>query len=268
MARVLRNGMMTGAVGDLVYRNCNGMQVVAARPVSNKVSRTDLQLCQRLKQLNVVQFYKWGKNCGAFKNNFEGKIGKQSDYTKFVSHNICKADSVYFTKMEAEEKACVAADYIASIGHLDPIRIQMSQGGLCTSICIGNLEINDSTRVSDLSKAIGRNNKDWQEGDELQLISYVQRIDQNTNVPFVKATCQRFVLDYANDRCVHDFALANVDGCIGYPNPLPQGSFVWVHHRVTERTHYVSSQTFFVNNDLLADYTSDAAKQRALESWK
>lgn len=278
---ILKNGLISGKAGDTIFRVCNGQVVVTARNGKMTNPRSQGQQAQRIKQRNITRFYSMANAVMALRDNFEGKVGKQSDYTRFISLNLHQK-SVLLTRKEGEQGACVAAPYIASQGCLPSIEtILMGKEGtsadntaradlrFVSTIFLGEIAVNESTTVAEISHAIISNNEAWEQGDELRYIACVQ--ENTSGYPCVSFSVQSLILDVNDNTPLskeQSICFSNISGFLGNNAVLPEGAFVWVHHRQKGKSHYCSSQQFVVLNTLYDQYSNEDAMKRALDSWK
>ena len=266
------NGILrkiSGSVGDLNYRVNKGQQIIAAKATSVSNPKTKSQMTQRTKWANVLAIYQVSN--GALKDGFENKASNLSDYNMFMSINL-QATPVYLTKQESALKASVAAPYKITQGSLPSIFITGSDASAYTDIALGDLQIGATTTVAQLAKAIVQNNENWEYGDQLSYFSYLQLVNANEGYPYVVCTKSKVELLLDDDSLLYDvvpeYGFATVNGYLGHGTDRGQGAFAWVHSRKSSSSKtLVSTQILVVNNDLYAEYISEAKFTAAAQSY-
>lgn len=132
----------------------------------------------------------WAK-IGAFSN----KPATWSDYNAFVSANI-GAQPVYLTKAQAAAGCAIVAPYIISRGVLPLVTTTYNSAAnsFVSNIYVGELKpTGDIVSLGALSLAIIENNNGINNGDQISIISVIQRTS-NTG-PYVIQRAYEFTLD-------------------------------------------------------------------------
>lgn len=257
-----------GSVGDLNYRVNKGQQVLAAKATSVRNPKSKGQMGQRTKWANVLAIYQASSK--ALHDGFENKAQNLSDYNMFMSINL-QATPVYLTKRESSLKASIAAPYKITQGSLPSILVTGNDASAVTDIALGSLIIGPATTVAELAKAIVQNNSNWEYGDQLSYFSYVQLINPNEGYPYVVCTKSKVELMLDDDSLLYDvvpeYGFASRNGFLAHGKDRGQGAFAWVHSRKTANKTMVSTQILVVNNDLYAEYTSQAKFAEAARSY-
>lgn len=279
MAKVKSGGIrnLIGRVGGNVYYMNKGQNI--ARELAPAISnpQTAAQQEQRMRWANLVAFYRanqpWQKR-GAF----ESKKQTWSDYNAFVSANS-KVSPVYLTKQQAEQGGAVVAPYIVTKGSLPSVGLFSWEGQevFCSDLYVGDLTISGTTTAAQLSAALRENNNGLQEGDQVSFILNIQ----NTNpdgVPFITARYYEFIIDSSDSRTLSDLGLEGViiDDtyedkqrlCFAHDGAVCGGAIII--SRTTSGNIKVSTQSLVLTASMeayLADYTSEAALQRAARSY-
>lgn len=257
-----------GSVGDLNYRVNKGQQVLAAKATSVRNPKSKGQMGQRTKWANVLAIYQASSK--ALHDGFENKAQNLSDYNMFMSINL-QATPVYLTKRESSLKASIAAPYKITQGSLPSILVTGNDASAVTDIALGSLIIGPATTVAELAKAIVQNNSNWEYGDQLSYFSYVQLINPNEGYPYVVCTKSKVELMLDDDSLLYDvvpeYGFASRNGFLAHGTDRGQGAFAWVHSRKTANKTMVSTQILVVNNDLYAEYTSQAKFAEAARSY-
>lgn len=214
---------------------------------------------------------------------FENKPKCQTDYNLFVQSNYGQGP-VFLTHRQVLSGACVLAPYMFSRGSLPTVACSLDAYGLLVSdLSLGGLVIDENTTVGAFSQALIDNNADWREGDELWFLSAVQIIDPYLDEPRARMNSCRLVLDTTDTELLSNIVLPsgfasvanenqneNENGGyrLGMANPLENAGAAWVHSRKrADGTIRVSTQYLFVASNILAEYQSEEAFQRAAESY-
>lgn len=279
MAKVKSGGIrnLIGRVGGNVYYMNKGQNI--ARELAPAISnpQTAAQQEQRMRWANLVAFYRvnlpWMKR-GAF----ESKKQTWSDYNAFVSANS-KISPVFLTKGEAEQGAAVVAPYTITKGSLPSIGLVSDETNeqFVSDLFVGDLAISGATTAAELSAALLANNNGLQEGDQISFILNLQGSSAQ-NVPFITARYYEFIIDSTDTRTMTALGLEGVIVadtweeserlCIVNGGATCGGAIIL--SRTTSGNIKVSTQSLVLNNAAiayLANYTSDAALQRAAHSY-
>lgn len=271
MARIHKNGTLSGLMGNAVLKSCNGVTFLYSRPVEVRNPQSRGQMLQRTKKQNIVNLY--GIMKPALKDNFFGKVGRQSDYSMFVSCNLSQRP-VYLTESEACFRSTqVVAPYVVAFGKLTPIEYHLEGEWLVSNIQVGNMELTDKTMLMDLGDSIITRNEDWKEGDVLEFIRCRQLSGRNGVATRPFAECDYACIEVSRDdrsklqKYLDDIQLkVNEDGflCM-YAGG--EGGFAMVHKRMSVKGINVGSQSMVVNNSLLDYYCSDEQCEKAIKSY-
>ena len=279
MAKVKSGGIrnLIGRVGGNVYYMNKGQNI--ARELAPAISnpQTAAQQEQRMRWANLVSFYRanqpWQKR-GAF----ESKKQTWSDYNAFVSANS-KVSPVYLTKQQAEQGGAVVAPYIVTKGSLPSVAVVSDETNeqFVSDLYVGDLTITGATTAAQLSAALRDNNNVLQEGDQLSFILNIQSTSPD-GVPFITARYYEFIIDSSDNRTLTDIGLEGVilDDtyedmqrlCLAHDGAVCGGAIIV--SRTTSGNIKVSTQSLVLTASMeayLADYTSDAALQRAARSY-
>ena len=279
MAKVKSGGIrnLIGRVGGNVYYMNKGQNI--ARELAPAISnpQTAAQQEQRMRWANLVSFYRanqpWQKR-GAF----ESKKQTWSDYNAFVSANS-KVSPVYLTKQQAEQGGAVVAPYIVTKGSLPSVALFSWEGQevFCSDLYVGDLTITGATTAAQLSAALRENNNGLQEGDQISFILNIQGSNPD-GVPFITARYYEFIIDSSDNRSLSEIGLEGVilDDtyedmqrlCFAHDGAVCGGAIIV--SRTSSGNIKVSTQSLVLTASMeayLADYTSDAALQRAARSY-
>ena len=270
MAILEKNGVITGSVDDVVYKNYNGKVVVCRKQTTYRDAKTEGQVVYRVKMRNIQNIYAALKE--ALRGNFQDKVGRQTDYSRFQGVNMQKP-AVYLNKKEVAIKAQIVAPYIVSFGTLPPIGYELRDNMLVTDISLGNLTITPETTVSQLVLAIMKNNEGWELDDCLEFM-IVRQMEGQT--PTAKCSFTHLPLDKNNTAKLSDALIiynANEvvlsSGAEGFlqMNASDNGGFAIIRKRMASKGLLTSTQELAVNNPLFDLYHSDQRKQKALDSY-
>ncbi len=264
MARVKPDGSLSGIMDDGVFRSYNGQTFLCSRPNRVRNPRTLSQQTNRLKLRNIINTY--GTMKDALKDNFQGKTGRQSDYTRFQGCNLLQT-AVYVTY--DDRFACVVAPYIVSFGTLPSIGYHLEGEWLVTDIDVAGLELNADTPLSQLSCCLLKTSGLFSPGDRIELIA----CRQTGPVKSPRVLCKycEFVLDGKNDillsQVLNGFELRVNEGnklCFRREEAC---GLALVHKRGEGRETFASVQSLAVDNPLLERYTSEEQKQLSIASY-
>lgn len=279
MAKVKSGGIrnLIGRVGGNVYYMNKGQNI--ARELAPAISnpQTAAQQEQRMRWANLVSFYRanqpWQKR-GAF----ESKKQTWSDYNAFVSANS-KVSPVFLTKQQAEQGGAVVAPYVVTKGSLPSVALFSWEGqdAFCSDLYIGDLTISGATTAAELSAALRENNNGLQEGDQISFILNIQGSNPD-GVPFITARYYEFIIDSSDNRTLTEIGLEGViigdtyedmeRICLSHDGAVCGGAIIV--SRTTSGSIKVSTQSLVLTASMeayLADYTSEAALQRAARSY-
>lgn len=270
MARLDKNGIICGAVDNVVYRNCNGKVVVCRKQTTYRDAKAEGQVVYRVKMRNIQNIYASLKE--SLRGNFQDKTGRQTDYSRFQGVNMQKP-AVYLNKKEVAIKAQIVAPYIVSFGTLPPIGYELKDNQLVTDIGLGNLTITPDTTVSELVLAIMKNNEGWELDDCLEFM-IVRQMEGQT--PTAKCSFTHLPLDKNNSAKLSDALIiynsnevvlsSSAEGFLQM-NASDNGGFAIIRKRMASKGLLTSTQELAVNNPLFDLYHSDQRKQKALDSY-
>lgn len=268
---------LIGRVGGNVYYMNKGQNIARELAPSISNPQSAAQQEQRMRWANLVSFYRanqpWQKR-GAF----ESKKQTWSDYNAFVSANS-KVSPVYLTKQQAEQGGSVVAPYTVTKGSLPSVGLFSWEGQemFCSDLYVGDLTISGATTASQLSAALRDNNNGLQEGDQLSFILNIQQTNPD-KVPFITARYYEFIIDSSDSRTLATIGLEGViiadeyedmrRLCFAHDGVVCGGAIIV--SRTTSGNIKVSTQSLVLTKAMqayLADYTSDAALQRAARSY-
>ena len=244
-----------------------------AASVSNP--RTQSQMETRTRWANLVNFYR--ANASWMKFAYETKKTNQSEYNKFMSLNVPSA-RIYLPKSLASQGACIVDAYQMTQGSLPSIEVLKVQGGWQTNIYVTNAEeLDENATIGEVTQVILPANPGIREGDQLSFIRFTQMTNASTGVPFVIVRKYEVILKANDTRRFYDFMPydyigwggSGADQHIDVTDSGNAGGFLLALSRTIGGKTYVSTQSIIVaNNDaLIGAYSSDSAKQAAIDSY-
>lgn len=240
-----------------------------------KNPKTPAQMGQRVKWANLVAFYR--ANAGWMPKAFENKKATQSDYNKFMSLNAANS-RIYLTKEQARQGACVVDSYRVSDGTLQPVDIFPTAKDWTTNLYLTGLDkLDATTSVAAFSTALLSSNAGLRSGDQLSFIRMTQLNNNTTGIPYVQVRAYELLINEQGPGLLKDFwpieliALGQQQEtkALMVKNNNKQGGFAIIVSRTQGGRVLVSpSQVTQVNMaDIIKQYSSDAAKAAAIESY-
>ena len=204
MAKVNDNGFLSGHIGQIVYRELNGMQVAQAMPSQYHDAKSEAQLKQRSGMRNILATYRLLK--AAIKEQFEEATSMKRPYNCFVHHNLL-LPAIELSKKDYDMRLGLLAPYIVSHGSLPPLDIG---------------DNNDTIQFQ--MKA-----EDWKPLDVLRLIRIESKESSADTPTHLKAMVQDTIINKVEDKII-------------VSTPLPHGAYTFVHLRQTRKGFIVSTQ--------------------------
>lgn len=275
---IVKNFWLKGAskrlAGAVIYKA--GGQTIA-RELANEVSnpRTRSQMEQRVRWANCVAFYR--ANASWMRYAYESKKANQSEYNKFMSLNVAN-NRIYLTKQAAASGACVVDEFIMTQGSLPSISYNDTGVVIVTNIYLDdNIELDLTSTVADLSRAILNVNPGVQEGDQLSIIRYTQMVNEMTGFPYIIVRKYEIVMDRQNLQPWTNYWPGDIVGFGSSGNKSfivinktgNSGGLLMVLSRTVGGKTYVSTQSILtVNNaSTIEAWSSDSALNRAINSY-
>ncbi len=281
---ILKSGLGTfsGKIGGIRAWESNGRTIVASYDVKCRNPKTEAQMKQRLKLINILNNYRVLKP--ALLENFEGIAGNRNAATFFRKYNL-RQKPVWLTKTDALYHKVVLAPYCVSQGIIKPIEYSLSSAGLTSNIELGTKDLEVTTDVSILAHAILKNHEDWSKGDTLQIVAMRQSLKENLQsnsfhiemeaVTLIMTTSKNQPLDSVvgvNHLKNIGITLANHDGRLGI-DISNRSEYVYalalVHGRGTGIKRLLSTQNLVLSDTSFYDhYISSEQMVEALKSYK
>ena len=281
---ILKSGLGTfsGKIGGIRAWESNGRTIVASYDVKCKNPKTEAQMKQRLKLINILNNYRVLKP--ALLENFEGIAGNRNAATFFRKYNL-RQKPVWLTKTDALYHKVVLAPYCVSQGIITPIEYSLSSAGLTSNIELGTTVKEVTTDVTNLAYAILQNHEDWSKGDTLQIVAMRQSLKDNLKsdssraemeaVTLIMTTGKNQPLDSVvgvNGLKSMGITIANHDGRLGI-DISNRSDYVYalalVHGRGTGIKRLLSTQNLVLSNTSIYDhYASSEQMVEALKSYK
>lgn len=261
-----------GSIGDITIRQVKGVSITSEKADPSN-PKTLAQMRRRVQWRNIQNF--WALIAAYDHPSFENRRALQSDANMFISANFGLIP-VYLTAEEARGGGVVVAPYQVTRGSLPSLEVVANgtNGEVGTDISLGNLTIGESTTLKQFSDAVVNNNSNFKNGDQITCFVLTQSTNSVSGLPY--ATCQAFeiTLDQTdNETLLSEFdpnglvftKMASSDK-LGMSQTV-NGGVVYIHSRKTPSKTLVSTQSFLVNNTILANYQSDAKMQEAVISY-
>lgn len=281
---ILKSGLGTfsGKIGGIRAWESNGRTIVASYDVKCKNPKTEAQMKQRLKLINILNNYRVLKP--ALLENFEGIAGNRNAATFFRKYNL-RQKPVWLTKTDALYHKVVLAPYCVSQGIIKPIEYSLSSAGLTSNIELGTTVKEVTTDVTNLAYAILQNHEDWSNGDTLQIVAMRQSLKDNLKsdssraemeaVTLIMTTGKNQPLDSVvgvNHLKSMGITIANHDGRLGI-DISNRSDYVYalalVHGRGTGIKRLLSTQNLVLSDTSIYDhYASSEQMVEALKSYK
>lgn len=281
---ILKSGLGTfsGKIGGIRAWESNGRTIVASYDVKCKNPKTEAQMKQRLKLINILNNYRVLKP--ALLENFEGIAGNRNAATFFRKYNL-RQKPVWLTKTDALYHKVVLAPYCVSQGIITPIEYSLSSAGLTSNIELGTTVKEVTTDVTNLAYAILQNHEDWSNGDTLQIVAMRQSLKDNLKsdssraemeaVTLIMTTGKNQPLDSVvgvNHLKSMGITIANHDGRLGI-DISNRSDYVYalalVHGRGTGIKRLLSTQNLVLSDTSIYDhYASSEQMVEALKSYK
>lgn len=281
---ILKSGLGTfsGKIGGIRAWESNGRTIVASYDVKCRNPKTEAQMKQRLKLINILNNYRVLKP--ALLENFEGIAGNRNAATFFRKYNL-RQKPVWLTKTDALYHKVVLAPYCVSQGIITPIEYSLSSAGLTSNIELGTTDKEVTTDVTNLAHAILQNHEDWSNGDTLQIVAMRQSLKDNLKsdssraemeaVTLIMTTGKNQPLDSVvgvNHLKSMGITIANHDGRLGI-DISNRSDYVYalalVHGRGTGIKRLLSTQNLVLSDTSIYDhYASSEQMVEALKSYK
>lgn len=270
--------MQVGRVGAYSMYVRRGEQVVRQRKNSSnygeEASRSLAQQTRRVRWANLVNFYK--VNAQWMAKAYEGLKPGQTIYNRFMQLNMDKS-AVALTKQAAFAGASICDAFTISDGKLPPIGLgtTSAEGITPTTISVGDIASPAGVTIGELSAAIIANNSDFQEGDNIALVMFVQTYWAG-DVPRVQPRYSEFTLDSSSDDDLNTldmfgYELATISGRKLAMNSSDDAGdyagFVFIHTRKSSGLQVSPQKIRMVETTVLDQFSTATALQAAIDSY-
>lgn len=270
--------MQVGRVGAYSMYVRRGEQVVRQRKNSSnygeEASRSLAQQSRRVLWSNLVNFYK--VNASWMAKAYEGLKPGQTIYNRFMQLNMDRS-AVALTKQDAFAGASICDAFTISDGKLPPITlgITSAEGITPTSISVGDIASPAGVTIGELSAAIIANNSDFQDGDNIALVMFIQTFWAG-DVPRVQPRYSEFTLDSSSDDDLNSldmfgYELATISGRKLAMNSSDDAGdyagFVFIHTRKSSGLQVSPQKIRMVDTTVLDQFSTATAKQAAIDSY-
>lgn len=263
-------GYSRGKVGSLVFARLKGQQITRAYNAKPLNRKSLLQQTQRSKMGNLTAFYRG--LVALLDHSFTSRSPLQSSYNAFIGENL-RSSSVFLTRAQVNNGACVVAPYIISKGTLPAIETTGTGDASITNIAVGSLgSVTQSTTVAQFAQALISNNANIQEGDQLSYVSVVQNTNSNTSMPQIQSGLYEVTLSLADSTPILSLmplqALSIRNGYLAHGTHVNNGGFAWILSRRVGGVLVCSTQRLILNSDsLYSTYSSSAQREIAAVSY-
>lgn len=261
---------LNGSAGNLTFRQNGGQTVVSEKITQTTNAKTELQQKQRLKWANIIREYQVLQPY--MKLAFGGTRNGRNDYNKFMSTNLSMTP-VYLTKAEVNAGMCIVAPYEITHGTVRSIAVSGKGKKAVTDIKLGNLNITETTTVTEFSNAVVQNNKQYNYGDQITYFLVHQVVNEVTNIPMAEVDACCIVLDKSSEAKLlslvdtRGFSVQEEHLAAQADNDFGDHGMVWIHSRKQSGKTLISTQYLICENNLLAEYQSDEAYLDAVDSY-
>lgn len=270
--------MQVGRVGAYSMYVRRGEQVVRQRKNSSnygeEASRSLAQQSRRVLWSNLVNFYKVNSQWMA--KAYEGLKPGQTIYNRFMQLNMDKS-AVALTKQAAFAGASICDAFTISDGKLPPIGLgtTSAEGITPTTISVGDIASPAGVTIGELSAAIIANNSDFQDGDNIALVMFIQTFWAG-DVPRVQPRYSEFTLDSSSDDDLNSldmfgYELATISGRKLAMNSSDDAGdyagFVFIHTRKSSGLQVSPQKIRMVVTTVLDQFSTATAKQAAIDSY-
>ena len=237
--------------------------------------RTNSQMEQRTRWANLVNFYR--ANAGWMKFAYETKKQNQSEYNKFMSLNVPSA-RIYLPKSLASQGGCIVDAYQMTQGSLASVEVVKNGDAWQTNLYFVSInDLDENSTIGEVTAQLLPANPALRDGDQLSFLRFTQMTNSSTGVPFVVVRKYEVILKANDTRRFFDFVPEDYitfggtpqAPCIEVTDSGNAGGFLLVLSRTIGGKTYVSSQSIVVANNeaLISAYSSDTAKQEAIDSY-
>ena len=274
---VLNSIMFNGArqqIGGVVLYSRKGETIARTRASQVSNPRTPVQMMQRVKLANLVNFYR--ANAAWMRDAFETKRKKESDYNAFISNNLGNS-LVALAKSDVDAGAAVVAPYKVTSGSLGVIEMQLNGNDLVSNLLVGNFAITEATTIGQLSQALISNNDGVRAGMQLSLIINLQLTSAGAGVPYINVRTHEIILNTESADLVSEFIPDGILEVVGSTTKslgisvatLGDGAATFVISETTGGKTAVSTQSlvFFGSNAVYRSYTSPSQMNVAIASY-
>ena len=260
---------MKGSVGQLTFKQVNGMTIVSEKVTAVANPRTDAQMRTRTKFTNIVSMYRGIRPLLNY--GFENKPKNLSDYNMFVKVNMQRTP-IYLTKQAIAGGACIATAYQITQGSLPSIVTTGSGQNITTDIALGVTTLSASTTVAQFAKTVVDNNPEYQYGDQISFFLVRQHVNAETEIPYCTFSASKVILDAADTETllwdvVNRNGFSSSDGSLAHSGDDGDCAFCWVHTRKSDGKTLVSTQSLVASNSKEAEYKGELAYNLAKSSF-
>ena len=243
-------------IGDLTFYQRAGQLVTRIRHNGpNHRPPSQSQLLQRSQMGNLVNL--WRAFPVGQHPEYQHRPNGVTNYNLFIASGL-HAHQVYLPNTLTRRGACVVTDVLVSQGLLPSIGVRLEGTAPTTDLWLDNLDIDGTSPVNQLARAIIQNNADYLHGDSLLFYLFEQYWSQHLDQPMVKVSRTELVLDLTDERPLQEavgnsIGFAQRDGWLAASH-MVEGGLAWVHLRHGEEGLLSSTQRLVCNNPMWERY--------------
>lgn len=274
MARI-KDGLISGILGDVVLKVCRNMQVVSARPTKYTPHRTEKSVAQQCKMSNGIALWRVLKpHIGGLLENKEENL---TDYNRFMRLYL-QSTPVYLQREEARMHTAVVNDCIISSGPLKSMDWTQDSTRWQSSIMAQSQQTGVTPDGTITLHNWCQYNADWKQNDLLRIIVLKQfRSTENEFQMYVKAWGKDVGitqlttlpplphgLEWTLETVSPKDAVVNLGVKVPYEF---QGGFATIHLRQTPNSIIASQQHIVCLGDACRIYGNEQSREKAVASY-
>ena len=243
-------------IGDVTFYQRAGQTVARNRhngPNHRPLSQSQLLQCSQMGNLvNLWRAFPVGQ-----RPEYQHRPCGVTNYNLFVASGL-HAHHVYLPNTLTRLGACVVTNVLVSQGLLPSINVWHDGTAPATDLWLDSRDIDGTSPVNQLARAIIQNNVDYLQGDSLLFYLCEQYWSQHLDQPMVRVSRTELVLDLTDERPLqeavgHCIGFAQRDGWLAASRSV-EGGLTWVHLRHGEEGLLSSTQRLVCNNPMWERY--------------
>lgn len=274
MARI-KDGLISGKLGDVVLKVCRNTQVVSARPAKYTPRRTEKSVTQQCKMSNGIALWRVLKpHIGGLLGNREENL---TNYNRFLRLYL-QSTPVYLQREEARMHTAVVNDCIVSTGPLKSMDWTHGHSKWLSNIMAQSLQPATMPDGTITLHNWCQHNADWKQNDLLRIIVLKQFHSTENELPaYVKAWAKDVEITHLTTlpSLPHglEWALETVlpkDAVVNLSIKVPekfQGGFATIHLRQTPNGIIASQQHVVCLGKICRIYCNEQSREKAVASY-